>query len=109
MNKGLHVSSGLRRAIVDRSCIVCACQPVDPAHLIDRSLAADYDDPRSVIPLCREHHRAYDEERFDLLPYLEPRFRSELAFAVERHGLLRTLERVTNERWRTVEIPEIAA
>lgn len=59
----------------------------------------DQDDPRAVIPLCRPHHRAYDLGTLDVLPDLEPRFRQELAFAVERVGLLTTLRRVTNSRW----------
>jgi hypothetical protein len=49
--------------------------------------------------LCREHHRAYDEERLSILEFLEPRFREELAYAVENFGLLTTLQRVTNSRW----------
>ena len=24
----------------------------------------------SIVPLCREHHSAYDAHHFDLLPYL---------------------------------------
>jgi hypothetical protein len=55
-------------------------------------------DPRAVVPLCRRHHDAYDHEGLDILPFLEPHFRVELAFAVERFGLLSTLRRVTNER-----------
>lgn len=74
-----------------------------PAHLIDRSLTTiGQDDPRAVIPLCPAHHRLYDDPigtgGIDLLPYLEPHFRVEIAFAVERVGLLTTLRRVTNDR-----------
>lgn len=97
--RGFSVAPALRDAVKDRSCLVCAMPAVDPAHLIDRSLIADHGDPRAVVPLCRLHHAAYDLGRLDLLPYLEPRHRAELAFAVERFGLLRTLERVTGERW----------
>jgi hypothetical protein len=56
------------------------------------------DDPLAVIPLCREHHDAYDHAGLSLLEALEPRFRAELAFAVKRAGLMTTLRRVTNTR-----------
>lgn len=81
------------------SCVVCGTSPCHPAHLIDRSLCPqDADDPRAVIPLCPRCHRAYDEQNLDLLPY-ESRFREEMAFAVRRFGLMRTLRRVSNTRW----------
>jgi hypothetical protein len=51
------------------------------------------------VSLCRDHHTAYDDHRLDLLPYLEPGHRSELARAVEVHGLIGTLERVTGQHW----------
>lgn len=82
------------------ACIVCWRSPTDRAHLIDRSLAPDpYSDPARVVYLCREHHDVYDDHRLDLLPYLEPRHRHELARAVEVHGLIGTLERVTGCSW----------
>lgn len=90
-----------RAAIRERACVVCrnhqgACHP---AHLIDRSLCSEgADDPRAVVPLCETHHRAFDELGLDLLPFLEPHYRDELAFAVARVGLVATLRRVTNDR-----------
>jgi hypothetical protein len=93
------VSPLQRDAVRGRACVVCRKQPVHPAHLIDRSLADDQDNPLAVIPLCPEHHRAFDEDRLDLLPFLEPHWRDQLAFAVQRHGLLATLKRVTNHDW----------
>lgn len=98
-------SPAQRQAISERACAVCRghAGSCHPAHLIDRSLLGDeQDDPRATIALCPEHHRLYDEGGLDLLPWLEPGFRSELAFAVERFGLLRTLERVTNCTWAPV-------
>jgi hypothetical protein len=71
---------------------------VDPAHLIDRSLGG-CDDPLCVVPLCRLCHTAYDEQGMDLLPSLEPRYRAELAHAVEHVGLVACLQRVTNSRY----------
>jgi hypothetical protein len=82
------------------ACVVCRRPgPSHTAHLIDKGQAEDFGDPRATIPLCPDHHRAYDEEDFDLLPYLEPHHREELAYAVERFGLLSTLQRVTGSRW----------
>jgi hypothetical protein len=82
------------------ACIVCWRSPTDRAHVVDRSLAPDpYSDPRRIVYLCREHHVAYDAHELDLLPYLEPRHRSELARAVEVFGLMGTLERVTGCMW----------
>ncbi len=101
--KGFACSTRQREAVTDKACAVCCSMPCDPAHLIDKSLATDLGDPLAVIPLCRRCHRAYDEGGLDLLPYLEPRYRAELAFAVERVGLLTTLQRVTNDRsWSTL-------
>lgn len=85
------------------ACIVCLRTPTDRAHLIDRSLASDkHNDPARIVHICREHHSAYDDHRLDLLPYLEPRHRHELARAVELVGLITTLERVTGCSWRPV-------
>jgi len=82
------------------ACIVCWRSPTDRAHLIDRSLAPDpYGDPRRVVFLCREHHDAYDAHTLNLLPYLEPHHRSEMARAVEVYGLMGTLERVSGHVW----------
>ncbi len=97
-----------REAVALKACVARRegpCHgPVDPAHLIPRGLCPDTDgDPRAVVPLCRHHHDGYDGKpgvapSLDLLPYLEPHYRDELAFAVQRVGLLSTLRRVTNER-----------
>ena len=78
---------------------MCGADSPDPAHLIARGVTSiDQDDPLAVIPLCREHHTALDTGMLDVLPYLEPRFREELGFAVKRVGLVSTLRRVTNDR-----------
>jgi hypothetical protein len=80
--------------------LVCWRAPTDRAHLIDRSLVPDpYGDPLRVVFACREHHQAYDDHRLDLLPFLEPNHRAELARAVQVFGLLGTLERVTGKQW----------
>ena len=91
--------------------MVCVCcgrdrfeTVIHPAHVIDKSVCGDGGgDPRAVIPLCAETHRLYDTGRVSILEYLEPVYREELAFAVERYGLLNTLIRVTNQRWTPEE------
>lgn len=96
-------STRQRVKVAGAACVVCAASPCHPAHLIDKSLASDIGgDARAVIPLCPIHHREFDEERLSILEYLEPHYRPELAFAVERVGLLATLRRVTNEAWAPV-------
>ncbi len=97
-----------RAAIAGKACVVCRMSPCDPAHLLPLGQCPDGDgDPRAVVPLCRQHHREYDgttghEPSLDLLPYLEPHYRTELAFAVERFGLVSTLKRVTNDRYAAI-------
>lgn len=91
-------SPAQRAKVKGKACIVCAGGPCHPAHLIDRSLGGN-DDPRAVVPLCPSCHRLYDEGGLDLLGSLEPRYREELAYAVELVGLVATLRRVTNDRW----------
>jgi len=84
-----------------RSCLVCGRSDVDPAHLVPRSRGG-CDHPECVVPLCRRCHRAFDDGRLDLLPYLEPHRRAELAHALQHLGLLALLERLTAERWATL-------
>lgn len=93
-------SSEQRAKVKRRHCLVCGDEFPDPAHLIDKAMAGDWNgDERAVVPLCREHHRLYDTGELDLLPNLEPAYRKEVAFAVERVGLITALQRITNERW----------
>jgi hypothetical protein len=70
-----------RAKVTGRQCLVCGESPVDPAHLAPRSLAGR-DRPECVVPLCRLHHRSYDRGGLELLPYLEPDNRGELARAL---------------------------
>ena len=104
--KGISPASPEQREKVrDRRCLVCGQYPVDPAHVVPRAFTGD--DPRAVIALCRLHHRAYDDGNLDLLRELEPYYREELAFAVEKAGLITTLQITTGERWAPVS--EMAA
>ncbi|HEU4975721.1 MAG TPA: HNH endonuclease signature motif containing protein [Baekduia sp.] len=92
-----------RAKVAGQPCIVLRdndpCMgPVDPGHVIPRSAGGD-DDPRGVVPLCRHHHRLYDDGQLSLLEYLEPRYRDELAYAVGLVGLLEALRMLTGERY----------
>jgi hypothetical protein len=94
-------SPAQRAKAAGRACLVCGQRPVDPAHLVPRSLGG-CDQPDCVVPLCRFHHRRYDRGELDLLPYLEPRFRAELQHGLAHLGLLGLLRRVTGCRWAPV-------
>jgi hypothetical protein len=87
-----------RAAVAGRPCIVCGVtRRVDPAHLISRAMGG-CGNPACCIPLCRVHHRAYDLGELDLLPYLEPAWRAQLAHAVGHVGLLGALRRISGTR-----------
>ena len=95
-----HATPEQRQMVAGRACIVCGERPCDPAHLIDRAIAGSFgDDPRIVVALCRRDHDAYDDGDLDLSPYLEPRYREQVAVAVEAVGLFRALRRITGRRW----------
>ena len=78
---------------------MCGKRPVDPAHLVARSLGG-CDDPDCVVPLDRGCHRAYDRGELDLLALLEPGSRVELAHALTHLSLLSLLRLVTGSRWQ---------
>ena len=84
-----------RAAVAGRNCIVCGDgSRIDPAHLIPRSLGG-CGDALCVTALCRRCHRAYDRGELDLLPYLEPAWRAQLAHAVGHVGLVGALRRIS--------------
>jgi hypothetical protein len=91
-------SEAQRAKVAGQGCLVCGKRPVDPAHLVPRSLGG-CDHPDCVIPLDRCCHRAYDRGELDLLAQLEPRFRAELAHALRHLPLIAVLRRVTGMRW----------
>lgn len=102
-----HCTRAQKERVRDLACLVCALHAGEchPAHLIDRARTSKEaaDDVRAVIPLCELHHRAYDGERLDLSPYLEPRWRDSIAWAVEAVGLFRALRRITGQLWVPIE------
>ncbi len=91
----LAASEEQRAAVAGRRCIVCGSdRRVDPAHLVPRSMGG-CGDALCVVPACRSCHRAYDTGELDLLPYLEPAWRSQLAHAVGHVGLITALRRIS--------------
>jgi hypothetical protein len=87
-----------RAAVAGRTCIVCGThRRIDPAHLIARSLGG-CGDRLCVVQACRDCHRAYDRGELDLLPYLEPRWRAQLAHAVGHLGLIGALRQISGGR-----------
>jgi 5-methylcytosine-specific restriction endonuclease McrA len=91
----MAASGRQRAAVAGRRCIVCGTdRRIDPAHLIPRSLGG-CGEPQCVVPLCRQCHRAYDRGELDLLPHLEPAWRSQLAHAVGHYGLIGALRRIS--------------
>lgn len=95
-----RASEAQRRKVSGLVCLVCGARDgVDPAHITPRARGG-CDHPDCVVALCRFRcHRAFDDGRLDLLPYLEPRHRLELAHALQHLGLMELLERLTAERW----------
>jgi hypothetical protein len=91
----LAATDAQRAAVDGRPCIACdATQAIDPAHLIPRSLGG-CGDPLCVVALWRTCHRAYDRGELDLLAYLEPGWRAQLAHAVAHVGLIGALRRIS--------------
>ena len=94
----MAASEAQREKIVGRWCIVCQqTKGITPTHLTPRSLGGR-DDADCVVPLGWMHHRAYDTGRVELLPYLEPEWRIELARVVLHLGLIGTVRRLAPGR-----------
>ena len=84
-----------RAAVARLTCIVCSAdRRIDPAHLIPRSLGG-CGEALCVVPLCRLHHRGYDRGELDLLPYLEPTWRAQLAHAVGHAWLFGAMQSIS--------------
>lgn len=94
----MKASNKQRSKVRGKPCIICWKTPVDPAHVIPRSMGG-CNDSDCVVALCRICHRAYDTGDLDLLPYLEQVYRDEQAHAVEHVGIARAYQRITNERF----------
>jgi hypothetical protein len=92
---GFQASPAQRRKAQASVCRACGGLGSDPAHIIPRSLGG-CDEDLCVIPLCRAHHRAYDEHNLDVLALLT---HDEQAHTVAHVGLISALQRTTNLRW----------
>jgi hypothetical protein len=92
-------ASAVQRAkVAGLRCLVCgAMTRIDPTHLVPRSLGG-CDAADCVVPLCRVHHRAYDQGGLDLVAHLEPGWRREVAHAVGHVGLVGALRRLGSGR-----------
>lgn len=90
----LSASAAQRAKIAGSACVVCLqTKGLTPAHLAPRTMGG-CDEADCVVPLCWLHHRAYDTGRLELLPYLEPVWRTEVAHAVLHLGLIGTVRRL---------------
>jgi hypothetical protein len=120
--KGFSASPAQRKAVRNKPCVYCAqCQGidigdgggvfvVDPAHLWPRGMGG-CDDALCVIPLCRAHHRLFDEGKLDILAKLiDGGYYPEMAHAIQAHELspLTLLERLTGTEWAPLGSPERA-
>ena len=93
-----------KRKTLQPYCIHCGDPATDSMHIIPRGMhTGGQDDPRATVSGCRACHQAYDSGRLSLLEDLEMVAREELAFAVERVGLVVALQRITNQRWAPVD------
>ena len=95
-------SEAQRATVPGKSCLVCGGRPVDPAHVVPRSLGG-CDDPTASFPWTGAATGPMTGGELDLLPHLEPHFRAELAHALTHLPLIRLLRRLTGQRWQPVE------
>lgn len=104
--KGFAASKAQQAKVRDLPCVNCGRDrfeaTIDPAHVCSRSLAPHCECPDGVVPLCRDCHRLYDNERsLDLMPKLmENGYRVEAVHAFIEHGvgLQSLIQHVTNSR-----------
>jgi len=92
-----------RKKVRDEACVYCGRgreqEKIDPAHLWDRSRGG-CDDMDCVVPLCRKHHREYDEKKLDILPALiSGGYWHEMGHPIIRHQVspFRLTARLTGE------------
>lgn len=79
-------------------CRICGDSTVELAHVTGRThdrprtpgAETVYVEPESVIPLCSEHHRAYDAKALDIISYLRT---PEQVRAVEDLGSIESARR----------------
>jgi len=86
-----------RKKCEGEPCRVCGGIAHDPAHVIPRSRIPGPEamHAANIVPLCRGDHKAFDQGRLDLLPYLT---REEQTHAASLVGLAEAYQRTTNTR-----------
>lgn len=111
-SNGFKTSPVQQRATKGRACIVCgkddAEATIDPAHVTPRRMAPHCTCEKGTVPLCREHHEAYDQlgGGFDLLPYLMALgLYEETVHGFLEHGvaLREVMDTVTGVKWAPKE------
>lgn len=107
--RGFAASPAQQKKVRDLPCVVCGLDrheaTIDPAHILRRGQGG-CDHPDCVVPLCREHHRLFDENALDILvPLLTRRYGVEMAHPISEHDLSPTqlLERLTGQDWQPVD------
>lgn len=102
-------STAQREVVRVTSCIVtgrvkASGYAIDPAHLWPRGKGG-CDSDLCVVPLWRPVHRAYDDGRFDLLPYVVAHgLHAQMAHAMEHAGgdVVALINQVTSCRFEPV-------
>lgn len=75
--------------------------PLAAAHVVSRGYdAGAVVQPCDIVPLCTEHHGAYDSRRLSILEYLTL---EEQAAAVAKLGVVRALKRLTSGQSQAVD------
>ena len=60
-----------RRTVASRSCLVCGRSPCDPHHHPVRVSHGGKDSLDNMVPLCREHHRAFHDGEHQIIADVE--------------------------------------
>lgn len=93
-----------RAKVREARSVVSGEEGCDPAHVWPRSKGG-CDDPLCTVPLTRSEHRAYDDDKLDLLPALLaagciPELQHALGHA---RSPLSLLQELTGTRWQPKE------
>lgn len=108
--RGFAASPAQQKKAREGACIVTGAEAirgaiVDPAHLAARGGHGGCDHPDCVVPLVRHIHEPFDNEGFNLLPYLCPHnapdtYAAEIVHALAHYdySLTRLIHRLSGER-----------
>lgn len=104
-------STEQREKVASEACVVCARDRydvrIDPAHLWPRGRGG-CDHHLCVLPLCAEHHRAYDDGKLDMLTLVVtdwPRYKPEFDHATSHADPVSVMQRLAGAKlsWRPRE------